>query len=74
MKRKRENMRRDSDKVVFNMVHDLEKMAKHFRGIKEFISHTSCVCPAREDYRKAVEVYDKVMMDGLKASKEAFDE
>ncbi len=56
------------------MVHDLEKMAIYFKGIDEYISTTSSVCPARQHFKKIVAIYDKVMMDGCKYIKEAFNE
>lgn len=66
--------RRKTDRLIFEMVHDLEKMAIYFKGIDEYISTTSSVCPARQHFKKIVAIYDKVMMDGCKYIKEAFNE
>ena len=52
--------------VIFVMVHDLERMAPHFKILKEYIGMTAKACPVRGALDKIEIIMNKVMTDGCR--------
>ena len=59
--------------VIFVMVHDLEKMAPHFKILKEYVGMTAKACPARGALDKIEVIMNKVMVDGCTAVEATYE-
>lgn len=71
---RRNGYRREADKVVFKMVHDLEKAAPYLQEVQEHLDSMEKHCKACEPFKKVIEIMNGVMRNGCSQIRRTFDE
>ena len=71
---RRKTLRRNSDKILFETVHGLEKCSQHLKIINEYMKVLPDTHPAKQSFDFVIKTYDNIMAECCAQVKRNFDE